>query len=155
MEIAPLDHLWVWVNVFELDQDKVRVGQTMEIQFPYLAKRIQGRVDYVASEVSKDTRAVKIRATIPNPDARLKSDMLVKPLLEIPPVPGYTIIPRLAMVSISGSEYVFVQQPSSEGTAAEGKTADRFERVRVRVAQENTDTVVVASGLKPGQTVVT
>lgn len=152
MEVAPLDHLWVWVNVFELDQDKVRVGQTMDIQFPYLAKTIEGRVDYVAPEVSKDTRAVKIRAVIPNPDARLKADMLVKAFLEIPPVPGQTIIPRLAMVAISGTEYVFVRKPRAGKAENE---PDEFERVKIRAAQENTDTVVVAEGLKPGQEVVT
>jgi len=156
MEIAPLDHLWVWANVFELDQDKARVGQTMEIQFPYIAQTIQGRVDYVAPEVSKDTRAVKIRAIIPNPDARLKADMLVKAMLEIPPVPGQTVIPRLAMVAISGGEFVFVRQPRAGGDGpAKGDDADKFRRVKIRVAQENTDHVVVASGLTPGQEIVT
>lgn len=156
MEVAPLDHLWVWVNVFELDQDKVRVGQTIEIQFPYLSQKIHGVVDFVASEVSKDTRAVKIRATIPNPDARLKSDMLVKALLEIPPIPGQTVIPRLAMVAISGNEYVFLRkEPASQPNDSAGGAVDRFERVKIRVAQENTDDVVVASGLEPGQVVVT
>ncbi len=42
MQIAPLDHLIVWVNVYELDQDKVRVGQTMDIEFPFLAQTIEG-----------------------------------------------------------------------------------------------------------------
>ena len=51
-------------------------------------------MQYVANEVSKDTRAVKIRATIHNPGARLKSDMLVKAMLDIPPIPGQTVIPR-------------------------------------------------------------
>src|SRR5262249_39175467 len=98
MEIAPLDHLWVWVNVYELDQNKVSMGQTMVIQCPFLPQRINGKVDFVASEVSQDTRAVRVRATIPNRDASLKSQMLVTAMLEIPPVPGQTVIPRLAMV---------------------------------------------------------
>jgi cobalt-zinc-cadmium efflux system membrane fusion protein len=156
MEIAPLDHLWVWVNVYELDQDKVAVGQTMEIQFPFLAQRIVGKVDYVAPEVSKDTRAVLIRASIRNPDARLKADMLVKAMLEIPPVPGQTIIPRLAMVAINGQEYVFVRKPhdDTEGTN-KSPQVDRFERRKIDVAQENTDIIVVARGLKPGEVVAT
>ncbi len=164
MEIAPLDHLWVWVNVYELDQDKVRVGQIMEIEFPFLVQTKQGRVDYVAPEVSKDTRAVKVRVSIPNPDARLKSDMLVKAFLEIPPLKGQTVVPRNAMVALSGGEFVFIRLPDSdekpgespEGTAAKkGTKTDRFERIQIRVAQENTDNVIVASGLQSGQTVVT
>lgn len=151
MEVAPLEHLWVWVNVFEVDQDKVQMGQTMEIHFPFLTQTLRGVVDYVASEVSKDTRAVKVRATIPNPDGQLKSDMLVKALLEIPPVPGQTVIPRLAMVSLGDDEYVFVRR--DRGPA--GDHADRFERRAVKVAQENADNVIVASGLKAGEVVVT
>src|SRR3954468_18794703 len=101
MVIAPLDHLWVLVNVYELDQDKVSVGQTMEIQFPFLEEKIQGSVQYVANEVSKDTRAVRGRATIRTPRAKLKSDMLVKAILDIKPLPGQTSIPRVSMVAIN------------------------------------------------------
>ena len=110
MVIAPLDQLWVWVNVYELDQGKVAVGQRMEIQFPFLEQSAHGTVEFVASEVSRETRAVQVRASIPNPGGRLKSDMLVKAVLEIPPVKGQTVIPRLAMVVINGNEYVFVRK---------------------------------------------
>ena len=46
MVIAPLDHLFVWVNVYEADQARVAMGQEMEIRFPYLDQtlRRQGRV---------------------------------------------------------------------------------------------------------------
>jgi membrane fusion protein, heavy metal efflux system len=159
MEIAPLDHLWVWVNVYELDQDKVRLGQTIEIQFPFLEETIKGHVDYVASEVSKETRAVRVRAFISNPDARLKSDMLLRAYLEIPPLPGQTVIPRLAMVASSGGEYVFVRKAREdkkpEGADPKKDKVDRFERVKIRIAQENTDNVIVADGLKAGDTIVT
>ncbi len=160
MVIAPLDHLWVWVNVYELDQDKVRDGQTMEIQFPFLEQTIQGKVQYIANEVSKDTRAVKIRATIPNPGTRLKSDMLVKAMLDIPPVPGQTVIPRMAMVAINGRDYVFVRKPDvpdkdQEKGKGKGKDVYRFERREIHVAQENGDRVVVRSGLKAGEEVAT
>jgi cobalt-zinc-cadmium efflux system membrane fusion protein len=152
MVIAPLDHLWVLLNVYELDQAKVRVGQTMEIQFPFLDQKIKGTVQYVANEVSKETRAIRIRATIPNPDTRLKSDMVLKAVLDIPPVPGQTIIPRLAMVSTNGSEYAFVRKPRD--SRAKMSDPDKFERRRIVVAQENVDQVVVSRGLKPDEEVV-
>jgi len=156
MVIAPLDHLWVLVNVYELDQDKVKVGQTLEIQFPFLAEKVEGKVQYVASEVSKETRAVKIRASIPNPGARLKSDMLVKAMLDIPPSPGQTRIPRLAMVSANGTDYVFVRKhnPNQE-SGSKANAVDHYERRKVEVAQENHDKVVISSGLQPGEEVVT
>jgi cobalt-zinc-cadmium efflux system membrane fusion protein len=154
MVLAPLDHLWVLLNVYELDQDKVRVGQTMEIRFPFLEQeKIKGTVQYVANEVSKDTRAIKIRATINNPGGRLKADMVLKAMLDIPPIPGQTVIPRLAMVSTNGSEYVFVRKPRKPD--ARPSDPDQFERRRIVVAQENVDEVVVSRGLKAGEEVVT
>ncbi len=93
---------------------------------------------------------MQVRASIRNPGGKLKSDMLVKVFLEIPPVKGMTVIPRLAMVVLNGSEYVFVKTGSagSPGTA-------QFARRTVTVAQENSDHVVIASGLEAGETVAT
>jgi cobalt-zinc-cadmium efflux system membrane fusion protein len=151
MVIAPLDHLWVWINVYELDQDKVRKGQTLDIQFPYLDEDIHGTVQYIANEVSKETRAVRVRATIPNPNGQLKSDMLVKAFLDIPPLPGQTVIPRMAMVTSNGVDYAFVRVTRS----GSGSRPDKFQRRNIKVGQENSDTVVVHSGLKAGEEVVT
>ena len=145
MVIAPLDHLFVWVNVYEADQVKVKIGQDMEIRFPYLNETVLGKVLYVAPEVSKDTRAIKIRATVPNIDGKLKSDMLVRASLAIPPVQSWTVIPRMAMVVMNGNEYAFVRDEQ-----ASAKGVDKFERRKLEVAEERDDHVVVASGLKPG-----
>jgi membrane fusion protein, heavy metal efflux system len=148
MVIAPLDHLFVWVNVYEKDQAKVYVGQRMEIYFPYMNETIGGTVEYVSTEVSKDTRAVKIRATIANVGGKLKADMLVRAGLEIPPIKGQTVIPRLAMVVMNGNEYAFIRKPKTNP-----KDPERFERHQIVAAQERSEIVVVASGLKPGEEV--
>jgi cobalt-zinc-cadmium efflux system membrane fusion protein len=146
MVIAPLEHLFVWVNVYEADQVKVKIGQDMEIRFPYLNETVLGKVQYVAPEVSKDTRAIKIRATVPNVERRLKSDMLVRASLEIPPVQGWTVIPHAAMVVMNGNEYAFIRDEKSSSAEVE-----KFERRRLEVAEERADDVVIASGLKAGE----
>ena len=146
MVIAPLDHLFVWVNVYEADQARVAMGQEMEIRFPYLDQTLLGKVEYVANEVSKDTRAIKIRASIPNVDGKLKADMLVRATLKIPPEPGQTVIPRLAMVVMNGNEYAFVQKQP-----VDSKDTLQFERRQLVVAEERDDHVVVKTGLKPGE----
>ncbi len=145
LTIAPLDHLFVWVNVYEADQAKVAVGQEMEIRFPYLDKTVPSKVEYIASEVSKDTRAILLRTSVPNIDGKLKADMLVRAALMIPPVAGQTEIPRQAMVVMNGAEYAFVQKPEQAGTGTE-----QFERRPLVVAEERDDHVVVQRGLKPG-----
>ncbi len=150
MVIAPLDHLWVLANVYEVDQAKVAVNQKLEIHFPFLQQTIRATVEFVSSEVSRETRAVQIRASIPNLGGKLKSDMLVKVVLQVPPVKGQTVISRVALIVINGIEYVFVKDDASLS-----KGRDQFHRRKVTVAQENSDFVVVSSGLKAGETVAT
>jgi membrane fusion protein, heavy metal efflux system len=134
MTIAPLDHLFVWVNVYEAQQAQVTVGQQMAIHFPYLNRRIQTQVEYVAPEVSKETHAIQVRTSILNIDGKLKADMLVRAALEIPPVKGQVVIPRQSMVVMNGRDYAFVRKP-----VAGSKDPERFERRELAVTEERDD----------------
>ncbi|MGC1723035.1 MAG: efflux RND transporter periplasmic adaptor subunit [Isosphaeraceae bacterium] len=151
MQIAPLEHLWVRGNVSELDADKVQVGQRLTVVFPYSALTIDGKVEYIDKAIDMDSRSAKFRASIPNPEGRLKAGMFVRVLLEVSPKEGQTVIPRGAMVSVDRVDYVFAKQP--------GKN-DKFERRPIVVAKENNDFVVVSKPspgnpeLKPGDEVV-
>ncbi|MDG3008164.1 efflux RND transporter periplasmic adaptor subunit [Paludisphaera mucosa] len=142
--IAPLDRLWVWGNVFESDLGLVRLGQDWEIQFPFRDQKVLGKVEYISNRVDPATHAVRIRTSIPNADGEYKSDMLVRGMLAIPPVSGYVVAPRTALVVGDGRSHVYVQAPDDPG---------RFERRSVSVAQETDDRAVIAAGLKAGEKV--
>jgi multidrug efflux pump subunit AcrA (membrane-fusion protein) len=142
MVIAPLEHLIVWLNVYEADQAQVKVGQHLEIRFPYMDRMILGTVQYVATEVSKETRTVSIRASIPNVNGELKAAMLVRASLDIPPVNTQTVIPRSAVVVMNGHEYAFVRKSPTDSKD------EQFERRELVIAEERSDHVVIASGVK-------
>ena len=148
MIIAPLDHLIVSLNVYEADSAKVAVGQHLQIHFPYLNRTILGTVQFVAPEVSRQTHAITVKASIPNVAGDLKAEMLVKASVEIPPVPGQTVIPRSAVVVMNGHEYAFVRKPPVGSNEIE-----QFERRKIVIAEERSDHVVVASGTKAGEEV--
>jgi cobalt-zinc-cadmium efflux system membrane fusion protein len=142
MEVAPLDHLWVRGSVSELDADKVALGQTLKVIFPYSATDINAKVEYIDKAIDPDTRSAKFRASIPNPERRLKAGMFVRVLLAVPPRANQTVIPRGAMVSVDRVDYVFVKKPGSEV---------KFVRRPIAVAKENNDFVLVASADKEKQ----
>jgi cobalt-zinc-cadmium efflux system membrane fusion protein len=152
MQIAPLDHLWVRGSVSELDADKVEVGQTIRVVFPYTDRTIDDEVEYIDKAIDPETRSAKFRASIPNPEKKFKAGMFVRVLLEIPPKPGRTIIPRGSMISVDRLDFVFLQAHGSEG---------RFQRRHIFVSKETSDWVIVAEpsrehlGLKPDDVVVT
>jgi cobalt-zinc-cadmium efflux system membrane fusion protein len=135
MQIAPLDHLWVRGSVSELDADKVQVGQKLRVEFPYSGLSIPATVEYIDKAIEAETRSAKFRTSIPNPEGRLKAGMFVRVLLQIPPKPGQTLIPRTAMVSVDRVDYVFVKKAGTTG---------QFERRPITVAKENNDFVLVA-----------
>ena len=152
MTIAPLDHLWVRGSVSEMDADKVHVGQLLKVVFPYAHRTVSAKVEYIDKAIDPDTRAAKFRTSIPNPDRLLKSGAYVRVLVDIPPTPGQTVIPRVAMLSVDRHDYVFVRKAG---------TTDHFERRPIIVAKESNDIVIVAvssqenPGLKAGEEVVT
>jgi cobalt-zinc-cadmium efflux system membrane fusion protein len=152
MTIAPLDHLWVRGSVSEIDADSVEVGQRLRVIFPYAHREIPAKVVYIDKAIDPETRAAKFRATIPNPQGRLKAGTFVRVLLEIPPVAGRTVVPRMAMVAVDRLDFVFVRRPGP-GLV--------FERRPILTVREGNDLIVVAepskdhAGLKPGEEVAT
>ncbi len=152
MTIAPLDHLWVRGNVSELDVEKVEVGQKVKVIFPFSDMTLDSTVTYIDKAIDSESRSAKFRATIGNPEGRLKAGMFVRMILDINAKPGRTIIPRAAMVSVDRFDYVFVK------TSNEPR---RFSRRRIFVSKEMNDVVIIAEssedhpGLTPGQEVVT
>ncbi|MBX6315693.1 MAG: efflux RND transporter periplasmic adaptor subunit, partial [Isosphaeraceae bacterium] len=145
--IEPLDHFWVVGYVYPQDASRVSIGQDWEIRLPFLDQTHPAKIESIFQEVDPDTKTLKIRTRIPNLGGRLKADMLVGGAVLIPPAPGRTVIPRVAMVATDGADYVFVQVSDS------GRTA-RFRRQPIRVAKEYHDTVIVSEGLRPGDLVV-
>ncbi len=137
LTIAPLDHLWVRGGVSELDAEKVEVGQTLKVIFPFSVsdREVLSKVKYIEKAIDPDTRSAKFRTEIQNPGGRLKAGAFVKVQVQIPPKDGRTIIPRSAMVSVDRHDYVFIRRP--------GK-ADIYERRPIFVAKESNDFVVVA-----------
>jgi len=152
MQIAPLDHLLVRGSVSELDADRVEVGQTLHVIFPYTDQTLAARVALIDKAIDPDTRAASFRALIPNPEQRFKAGMFVRILLEIPPRTGETLIPRESVVSVDRLNFVFVKKPGTTG---------QFERRKVFVGRESSDWVIVAApsadhrGLEVGDEVAT
>lgn len=140
--IAPLDHFWVWGSVYPDDASRVKLGQVWVVSCPFAGETHRRVVETIASEIDKETKTLRIGTRIGNENGRIKAEMQVRGYLEIPPFADRTVVPRTAMVSTDGADYLFVRREGSGGD---------FERRKVRVVQEHHDTIVVAEGLKAGE----
>ena len=85
MVIAMLDHLYVRGNVSEVDADKVQVGQTVKVIFPFSKPEVVAKIDYIDKTIDPDMRSAKFRTTIPNPGGRVKACAYVQVDVDLRP----------------------------------------------------------------------
>ena len=107
-QIADLDRVWALVDVFEIDLPFVRVGQTTTLSLAYDPERTwRGRVDYIYPAVEPQTRTVKVRVVLENPDLALLPDMYVNGILEKSTGPVLAL-PREAVLDFGTRQVVYV-----------------------------------------------
>ncbi|HJZ82060.1 MAG TPA: efflux RND transporter periplasmic adaptor subunit, partial [Pyrinomonadaceae bacterium] len=101
-----------------------------------------GRVILVNPVVDADTRTIKVRTEVPNPDGRLKPEMFTNVEIITDLNRAAIAIPQSAVLNDQGKTVVFV---------AEGR--DYKER-QVHVGIQNGDRVEIVEGLNAGDRVV-
>lgn len=142
-KIIDLSRVWIDANVFEKDLARVRMGQEVKVNVPaFPGTTFAGRVILINSVVDPDTRSVKVRTEVPNPDGRLKPDMFAN--VEIVTELNRTAIsiPQSAVLNDGGKTVVFV----ANGNA--------YQKREVHVGIKNNDQVEIVEGLNAGDRVV-
>lgn len=110
----------------------------------YPDRRFIGRVTGIDSRVDPVTRAVQVRAIIPNKDRVLKPGLLMKLELSGPPRQS-VVIPERALGTQGRQQFVLVVN------AAEG---NKVERRNVRIGTRQLGTVEVLEGLAEGEHII-
>lgn len=142
--VADLSNLWIEANLFEKDLSRVRVGAAATVTVSaYPGEEFKGKLTYISSTVDKETRAVVARVEVPNPDGRLKPEMFATALIATGTTARALAVPQEAVLMLNGQPTIFV---------AEG---DEFEARPVETGAKVGNRVLVSSGLKAGEQVVT
>jgi len=102
------------------------------------------RISFVDNTVDQTTGTIKIKGTFPNQDRRLWPGQFVNVVVTLTTDPNAIVVPATAVQTGQQGQYAFVIKPDQ---TAELRT--------VTVARTNGTDTVIASGLKPGETVVT
>ncbi len=131
MHITGLDLLWLMVDIYEQDLAWLDVGAEARVELPYAPGRVvEGRIDYVYDEVDPDTRTVKARLVVPNPDRSLKPGMYATVTLRGGAAAPTPVVPQEAVVGTGTREAViralgdgrFRPVPVTTGLTADGRT---------------------------------
>jgi len=102
----------------------------------------EGAVADIDSRVDPDTRAVTVRALLPNPDGRLRAGMLLRVAVRLPQRQAL-VLPEIA-----------VQQEGSQASVFRVGAGDTVALVPVTLGSRDAGKVEVASGLKAGDRIV-
>lgn len=141
--IADLSTVWANAEVYEYEVPFVSVGQTATMSLSYYpGETLTGKVSYIYPQLDPTTRTVKVRIQFPNPGFKLKPDMYADINLQID-YGTRLVVPQNAVLDSGTEQVVFVARGDGY-----------FEPRKVQVGPRFDDTVVILSGLKAGETIV-
>ncbi len=136
--------VWVYAQIYEYETGIVKRGQMMEVTssaFP--GRSFRGRVVAVDSILNPETRTLKVRGEVPNPEGLLKPEMYVDTVIHID-LGRKLAIPEEAVLKTGTRQIIFVE-------AGPGQ----FEPREIKVGGKAEDHYEVLSGVKEGEKVVT
>ncbi len=145
--IVDLSTVWVVVDVFEKDFDRVRVGSPATITtraYPDLA--LKGRVSYIDPQLHAETRTAKVRIEVPNARNELRLGMYADAVFQTEAGASTPAIPRTAVQNVGDRTVVYLASANEPG---------KFIEHEVTVGAATGTSVAVLIGLRTGDLVVT
>lgn len=145
----------VFVN-FQLPQQelaRLKTGLAARVTSDSAPGRVfAGTLTTINPEVDASTRNVRAQATVANPDETLRPGMFVNLELVQPEREQVVVIPATAVSYAPYGDSVFVVEEKKD--EKRGKSGLAVRQQFVRLGAKRGDLVALASGLNPGQTVV-
>jgi multidrug efflux pump subunit AcrA (membrane-fusion protein) len=122
---------------------KVERGQTVQVRSTSIPDRVfPATIEVVADALDPISRTIKVRAAVPNPDRRLKSEMLVS--IEARSSTAHAVeVPSRAVFALGDRHYAYAMV-----------STQAFERREVQVGSCLGASVQVLRGLRCGERVV-
>jgi Cu(I)/Ag(I) efflux system membrane fusion protein/cobalt-zinc-cadmium efflux system membrane fusion protein len=141
--IADLSTVWVYANVFQDDVGRLKPGDAARVTVDaYPGRNFNGRIDQILPQVDPTTRTVRVRLVFSNPGVVLKPGMYVNVAIAVP-LGRQLVVPASAVMQAGVRSIAFIDH--GNGT---------LEPRTIQIGQQLDDSVIVLSGLKAGDKVV-
>jgi Cu(I)/Ag(I) efflux system membrane fusion protein len=141
--LADPKQLWFLGNVFEQDFRLIKPGQKLVLQVEaYPDKEFVAYANYISPAIDPQTRALLIRADIPNDDDLLRPDMYASAKLTTG-MADAIVVPQTAVVRIREMRYIII------------KVGDEvYRRLPVKGYDLNSKTFAITDGVEPGSRIL-
>jgi membrane fusion protein (multidrug efflux system) len=114
---------------------------------------VDGKITAINPQVDSATRNIRIQATIPNAEERLRPGMFVNVAVVLPAKTKVLCIPATSVLYAPYSDSVFVVEEKTDEKS--GKAGKAVRQQFAQLGEKRGDFVAIVSGLKEGDTVVT
>lgn len=136
---------------------QLRVGLPVRVEEEHAQLDLRGVVVAIAPNVDQATRAVTLRASVEDPDGRLRPGMFLDVTIDMEASREVVAIPTTAVVHAPYGDSVFVIEKASTAQASASQSADTPRKVTqqfVQLGETRGDFIEVLKGLQGGEVVV-
>jgi Cu(I)/Ag(I) efflux system membrane fusion protein len=142
--VADTSVVWATIDVAERDLGALAVGQPAVVRARGFAGReFTGKISVIYPQVNRETRTVRARIELANPDAALRPDMYVDAEIETGSARPVLTVPESAILDSGSRQAIFVD-----------KGQGRFEPRDVKLGHRGGGYVEVREGVAEGEPVV-
>jgi len=144
--IADTSRVWALLDVPERDLRHVRLGRRVPVRSDAGdGPSVTGAITWIAPTVDARTRTVPVRVEIDNADGSFRAGQFITAAIPQAADKNMVLVPRSAVQWDGCCNVVFVP----------GASDREFVTRKIQVDHQSGDQVAVASGLEPGERVVT
>jgi len=143
--VGDLSNVWIMANIYESDITKIKEGYSAEITtIPYPDKVFRGKIDKIFSLMDVESKVVKARVTLQNPNLELKPEMFANVKVRYSEPVKKLTIPSNALIFDKSRYFVMVYLAD-----------DNIETREVTIYKDNGRVAYVETGLTAGEKVMT
>jgi cobalt-zinc-cadmium efflux system membrane fusion protein len=142
--ISDLSTVWVWANVYESNIPYVKTGDSVDITtLSYPDKIFRGRIDKAMNALDPNSRVMKVRVALSNPNYLLKPQMFANVTVNYSEHKDVLAVSSHALIFDNNQYYVLVYKSPSD-----------IAIVPVETLGDKGDKTYISGDLQPGQRVI-
>ena len=142
LSIVDNSNIFVDCSVSEEDIGQIVLGMPTTVSLESIGKSYTGKIIYISPAMDTKTQTFTIRIALDSPDNSIKTGMFARTTLTVPLSPQTLFIPKEAVLSMNGTDQIFVVDSNDKVT----------ERI-VKLGLRNDTSVQILSGINDGEQV--